>query len=252
MIGTVPPSALHAAPGDVGGSLGREERDHGGDLLRLGESAERPAGADLREHLRALSLLIGETAVAEPGVRRRRAGRDRVAADPVGGVGVGNEPGERQDSRLRDRVVRHPHRRTLPRSRGDVDDRAPAGTQVRQCRPDRPDVAHHVQVPRRVPVRVRHVLEGGVDREADVVHQDVEAAERTGGVGDDACRCGGVGEIRLHVRLLADSGRVAPPARGDTGALGDEEPRRLEADAAGRAGDETHLPLEAEIHRRLA
>ena len=41
--------------GDVRGLFGREEGDHGGDLLRLGQPAERPPGADLRQHLLAVA-----------------------------------------------------------------------------------------------------------------------------------------------------------------------------------------------------
>ena len=74
MIGTVPPSALHAAPVTYDGAVGAEEDDHGGDLLGLGEPAERPAGADLREHLVAVAaLLVGESALAQPRVGRGRA-----------------------------------------------------------------------------------------------------------------------------------------------------------------------------------
>ena len=60
------------------------------------------------------------------------------------------------------------------------------------------------------------------------------------------------GEVGLHVQALADSGRAAAAVRDDPGAFGDESPRRLEADASGRAGDEARLPLQSQIHGRLA
>ena len=53
--------------GDVARPVGAEEDDHGGDLRRGREASERPARADLREHLVALALLVGEAALAEPG-----------------------------------------------------------------------------------------------------------------------------------------------------------------------------------------
>ena len=69
---------------------------------------------------------------------------------------VGDEPREREDGGLRHGVVRHPHRRPLPRRRGHVHDGGVLGrAQVRQRGPDRADVAHHVRVPGRLPVGVR-------------------------------------------------------------------------------------------------
>ena len=53
---TVPPSTLQAAPSDVGGPLGAEEGDHRGDLVHLGEPADRPpAPAAAR---RALAIVV--------------------------------------------------------------------------------------------------------------------------------------------------------------------------------------------------
>ena len=115
MIGTVPPSALHAAPVTYDERGRAQKDDHRGDLARLGEPAERPPRADLREHLVAVALLVGESAVAEPRLRRGRAGSHGVAADPVLRVEVGDEAREGQHRRLHDRVVRHPGRRALSR-----------------------------------------------------------------------------------------------------------------------------------------
>ena len=83
MIGTVPPSALHAAP--VTYDARSEQRKTITAAISSGRASrpERPPGADLREHLVSVALLLGEPARAEPGVGRRRPRRDGVAADAV-------------------------------------------------------------------------------------------------------------------------------------------------------------------------
>ncbi len=126
MIGTVPPSALQAAP--VTYEARSEQRNTITEAISSGarEPPERPSRADLRENLVTIALLIGETAVAEPCVRLGRPGRDGVAADAVLRVQVGDETREREDRGLRDRVVRHAGRGSLAGGRRDVDDRAAA------------------------------------------------------------------------------------------------------------------------------
>ena len=49
---------------------------------------------------------------------------------------------------------------------------------------------------------------------------------------------------------LADPGRTPSSAGDDAGAVGDEEPDCLQPDPSGRAGDETSLAFEPEIHSR--
>src|ERR671934_2690381 len=68
--------------------LGAEERDDGGNLVRLREPAERPALRHRFEHflLRLPAhggLLLGETALSQPRVRSRWARRHGVAPDTV-------------------------------------------------------------------------------------------------------------------------------------------------------------------------
>src|SRR5262249_17893541 len=72
--------AAVGAPGGarhVAGTRRAEEGDHGGDLLGLGEPAERAPGGDLGEHLVALALLVGEPTLTQPRLRGGRARRDR-------------------------------------------------------------------------------------------------------------------------------------------------------------------------------
>ena len=66
MIGTVPPSALHAEPVTYDARSEQRNDDHGRDLLGLGEPAERPPGADGLEHL------VSRFPVRRPAGRRAR------------------------------------------------------------------------------------------------------------------------------------------------------------------------------------
>ena len=249
MTGTVPPSADQAAPGDVRGAVGEQEYDHGGDLLRLREPSERPSGADLREHLLAVPLLVGEPAVADPRGGGGRAGRDRVAADAVLRVQVGDEPREREHRRLHHRVVGHAARRALPRGRGDVDDRAPRLLQRRQRRARGPHRAHQVELERRLPVVVRQVGELADLRRADVVDEPVEPAVRGDRLGDESLRL-------AAPRQVDDDVQIARPFRAATRRDGDRalRPQLLDdqaADAVGRPRDDAHLPFKPELHGSL-
>ena len=136
-------------------------------------SASRPSGRPAptaSEHLltrlnRGGCLLVCQAPVAEPRCGRGRAWRDSIAADAVLGVEIGDETGEREHRRLRDRVVRHPGRRALPRRRRDVHDRA--GTRLLhpgQNRPDAADVAHDVQLPHLSPTARRSAPRSRPDR----------------------------------------------------------------------------------------
>ena len=219
---------------------------------RARQAVRAAAGADLREHLVALALLVGETALTEPRAGRGRTGRDGVAADAVLRVQIGEEARKRQHRGLRHRVVWHPGRRALGCGRGNIDDRgALRRPQVRECGADRAHIAHHVQLPVGVPLLVRDLLEPGLPRDADVVDEDVEAAER----------------LR---RLLHRRARARPPAprsawtwspprcpgasvrpQVTTRAPSSSSSRaRGQADAVGRAGHEAGAVAKAEIHGR--
>ena len=58
------------------------------------------------------------------------------------------------------------------------------------------------------------------------------------------------GEVERHVRHLAYRRRGAPPAGDDACALRDKQPRGLQPDPPGRAGHETPLAAESEVHER--
>ena len=217
MIGTVPPSTLHAAP--VTYAARSEQRKVITEATSSG-SARRPSGrpaGDGGEHLvarlaGARSLLVGKAAGVEPRAGRGRAGRDGVAADAVPRVGVGDEPREREHGRLPDRVLGHGGRRPLARGGGHVHDRASAPLlHQRRGGPDGAHVAHHVQVPHRVPVLVRELVEADLARDAHVVDEHVDAAEGVRGVLDDVLglRPAPRGRRRWRGRRRPPRGRAA-------------------------------------------
>ena len=195
MIGTVPPSALQAAP--VTYEARSEQRNTITAAISSGR-ASRPSGrpgAHAAQHLVPLSaLLIREPTFSQPRVRRGRSRGHGVAPDRVAGVQVGDEPGQREHCRLRHGVVRHAGRRTLARRRRDVDDRAASVTQARQGGADRPHVAHDVQLPVLVPLLVRDVFEPRLAGHADVVDENVQTAERA--AASPTARSGSAGVAR--------------------------------------------------------
>ena len=102
-------------------------------------------------------------------------------------------------------------------------------------------VAHHVQLPHRIPVRVRNLLEPRLDRDADVVDEHVEPAERIDGLLDETRRRVRLGQVGANMERFTTVGRVAATAADDTGSLGHEQLGRLEPDPTGRAGDDAAL-----------
>src|SRR4051794_31240105 len=243
--------------GHVGRPLGAQKTDNGSDLLGLGEAPERPAFPDRLYYfytrvIRARRLLVRETAFVEPCTGRRRARRNGVAADPVLGVEVGYETREREHRCLRHRVVRHPRRRALPRSGGHVHDDAAAGGAHRgQSGADATDVAHHVELPHRVPLVVGQVVEGGLVCLPHVVHEAIDRPD----LGHESLggrrirQVGGHPEGRAALVLRAVDARRVAAGHDDTRALGHEELRGREPDAGGGARDEANAVAEAEVHR---
>ena len=123
-----------------------------------------------------------------------------------------------------------------------------ASSQQRQRRTDRADVAHDVELPVGVPLLVGDVLEPRLPRDADVVHEHVEPAERSRRVAHGSLGLARASQVGHDVRGLADAGRVPSSAGDGKGALADELAHHLEPDPSGRAGDEAPLAAESEIH----
>ncbi len=120
---------------------------------------------------------------------------------------------------------------------------------MRQRSANRSDVAHHVQLPVGVPLVVGNVLEARVPRDPDVVDEHVEPAERGARLGDRTLGLTGAREIRRDVgeprprRVPARRPQVTTRAPSATSWRATSRPM-----PAGRAGDETPLAGESEIH----
>ena len=119
---------------------------------------------------------------------------------------------------------------------------------------DRPDVAHDVQLPELVPVRVGELLERPLVRDADVVDETphrpdfrLDAREDLGGrlrsreIDRDPERGAGF-------RLGGLDPLFASAGDDDARAFLREEPRGLEPDPGRRAGDEADAVFEPEAH----
>src|ERR687896_1406880 len=102
-----------------------------------------------------------------------------------------------------------------------------------QSGPDRPDVAHDVQLPERIPLLVGHLLEAGLPREADIVDEDVETAQLTNRLLHERRRGRWLGEVGDDVQRLADPRFCAPAARDHARAFFCEQAGDLASDAAG-------------------
>ena len=111
--------------GDVRRARRAQEGDHRGDLLGLGEPAERPSRADLREHLVAVALLVGEAARrrAMPASQSGRASRRCSGSRP-------SRRGRRRDAR---RTASPPSSRSSPASPSRAASR-PSTRRSRSCR----------------------------------------------------------------------------------------------------------------------
>ena len=109
-------------------------------------------------------------------------GQIGVDEHAVGRAAVRPQPRQRELRRLRDGVLRHVRRRPLAGGAGDVHDAAPAAlAHAGHERAHRAQRRHHVQLPRRLPVLVGHVVEVAPARGAGVVDQHVRLARRARG-----------------------------------------------------------------------
>src|SRR5262249_9787873 len=131
---------------------------------------------------------------------------------------------------------------------GDVDDRAAAPAHFGEHRADRAHVAHDVQLPHLVPLRVRDRVEVDLVCDADVVDEAIDRA----GLPNELSRRIGVSEIGGDAKRFADAGRTATARRHNACTPLGEHLRDSAADATRRAGDDADAIAKPEIHGRLA
>ena len=144
---------------------------------------------------------------------------------------------------------------SLARRRADVDDPpVPPLAHAREHGLDPAHVAHHVQLPHRLPVGVGQLVERPLHRVADVVDETVDPTERRLRGSDERTGPIRFREVDGHPERGTDvdprllhRARV-PAAQDDRRSLLGEDARRLEADARRRAGDEADAVLKPEIH----
>ena len=105
-----------------------------------------------------------------------------------------------------------------------------------------------------VPLRVGDLFEGPLISDADVVHEHVDAAEPRFGLVDRAARARRPPTDRRATCSASPTSGASPlrPVVTTLRTLGGEQLRRLEADAAGRAGDDAYGVAQSEIHGWLA
>ena len=136
----------------------------------------------------------------------------------------------------------------LADGRGDVDDRAGAAlAHPGQGRLDRTHGAHHVDLPGLLPVGLGQLVEAADLGEADVVDEAVDAAEALERGGDRRARARRAA-ARSAATCRSPMPVVAPAGRHDRRALVLRAAARPRGRSRGRAGDDAHLVLEAEVH----
>ena len=261
MIGTVPPSALQAAP--VTYDARSEARKAITAAISSG-SARRPNGRPLPTASSTSSWTYRRGPPAgrqghprRAMHRRRRSGRDRVAADPIPGIEIRHEPGG-QRGRLRDRIVRHRGRGPLPGSRRNVHHYAATPlAHPRQDRANRPDEAHHVQLPHLVPLLVGDLVERKLIRDADVVHEHVDRPELGLGLADQHGGRIRFGEIAGHTERSAELLSGLFDALGLRPVTTTSAPSSTRSFAVSRPipcrpGDDADAVAQAGVHGRLA
>ncbi len=248
MIGTVPPSTDQAAP--VTYEARGDRRNTITSAISPG-SARRPSGLPAATFARTSSRspCCSASPPAPSQMRGRgRPGRHGVATDPVAGVHVCDKPRVREQRRLQHRVVGHAERRALRCCRRHVDDRRPR-PHVRQRSARGAHGGHQVELERLLPVVVGELAELADVRSAGVVDEAVDAAEALDRGGDEPVCGTALRQVGCDMELARAV--VAAPGRDDVRALGGKSRRDLEADAGRRAGDETDLSCETEIHGSL-
>ena len=192
-------AAVHdvARAGHVGGLVGAEPGDESGHFLGFSGPAERHLGVERPGVLNVSS-------------RRDHAGRDRVDADLVLGQLEREPSGEHAERGLGGGVDGEVGARNVLVHGGDVDDRAAVAHSSRGslCEQEaRADVDREGEVE----VGGGEVEERFRGHDAGVLDEHVDAAELRDGLGDEALRPVGVGQVAVDPQAISPCSSSSGP-----------------------------------------
>src|SRR5271169_6461581 len=247
--------------GDVGGIVGGQKQDRGGDLLG-------PAGALQHGALCGLGVILldglaGRCNAALMEWREDRARADGVHPNALRRVVGGERPCQARDRGLGSVVLQVAAACDDGTYGGDVNDGAAlVAAHQRNRRLGTEGVAHQVNVEDLVPARRACLVDLLVFADAGIVDEDVEAPEFFPGTVDEAEACGlgtnvslregdlGAGGLELCRHALA--ALAVPIAECHARALGNETPDRRLADPRCPARHRCDLAVEPSHVRHLS
>src|SRR5271155_5293801 len=247
--------------GDVGGIVGGQKQDRGGDLL--GPAGTLQHGALRGPGVVLLDGLAGSCDAALMERREDRARADGVHTNALRRVVGGERPRQARDRSLGGVVQQVAAACDNGTYGGDVNDGAAlVAAHQRNRRLGTEGVAHQVDVEYLVPARRARLVDLLVFADAGIVDEDVEAPELLRGTVDESEACGlgtnvslcegdlGAGGLELGRHALA--ALAVPIAECDARALGDETPDRRLADPRCPARHRCHLAVEPSHVRPLS
>src|SRR4051794_1094212 len=240
--------------GDVGGILGGQKQDRGGDLL--GPARALQHGALCGPGIVLLDGLAGSCEAALMEWREDRARADGVHTNALRRVVGGERPRQARDRGLGRVVLQVAAACDDGTYGGDVNDGAAlVAAHQRNRRLGTEDVAHQIDAEDLVPARRARLVDLLVFADAGIVDEDVEAPESLRGTVDEGQACGfgtnvslregdpGAGGLELGRHALAAF--AVPITECHARALGEETPDRRLADPRCPARHRCDLAVES-------
>src|SRR5215831_12131355 len=247
--------------GDVGGIVGGQKQDRGGDLLGPARALQHGALCGLGVIL--LDGLAGRCDAALMERREDRARADGVHTNALRRVVGGERPRQARYRGLGGVVLQVAAACYDGAHGGDVNDGGALGAaHQRNRRLGTKDVAHQVDVEDLFPARRARLVDLLVFADAGIVDEDVEAPELLRGTVDEVEACGlgtnvslregdlGAGGLELGRHALA--ALAVPVAECHARALGNETPDRRLADPRCSARHRCNLAVEPTHVRHLS
>ena len=241
----------------IRGKIGRQEDDHGGDLV----GGRRPAEGHLGEGFPPpvfIAVERGGALAAErlDAVGLHRSGVDADHAHAEFRAGAADGAGERHEAGIAGGAGDIAEVEPLAAGADDVDDHAPAPRlHLLQIEPGEADIAEDLEIPADPPGRLVDVVDRATGDGAGIVDQNVDVRKRRG----DTLARRPIGEIRGQ-RTHIDAGRLAErsglffqavPRAGHEvhmHALARQPLRNRKADPLRAAGDERGASGKFQIH----